>query len=114
MAYSIDYKKRVIAYKDEGHSFKELYEAFRIPSGTYYVWKGQLERGVLGVKVKQTRRRKINPEELRRVIEEQPDAYLREIAEKFGCSIASVHARLKKLKITYKKRRLPTRKSLRN
>ena len=114
MAYSIDYKLRALAYKDEGHSFRELYEAFRIPSATYYLWKGQLEKGVIGVEVRQTRRRKIDPEELRRVVEEKPDAYLREIAEKFGCSITSVHTRLKKLKITYKKRRLPTRKSLKS
>jgi transposase len=114
MAYSIDYKMRALAYKDAGHSFRELYEAFNIPSTTYYVWMEKLAQGVLGVKVKQTRRRKINPEELKRVIEERPDAYLREIAEQFGCAIASVHARLKKLKITYKKRRLVTRKSPRN
>ena len=111
MAYSIDYKMRVIAYKAKGHSFKELYEVFGIPSTTYYVWKDKLEKGVLGIKVKQTRRRKIDPEELKRVIEEKPDAYLREIAEKFCCSIPSVHTRLKRLKITYKKRRLATRKS---
>ena len=114
MAYSIDYKMRAIAYKDEGHSFRELYEAFRIPSATYYDWKKKLEKGVIGIKVKQTRKRKIDPEELRRVVEENPDAYLREIAEKFGCSITSVHTRLKKLKITYKKRHLATRKSRRD
>jgi len=114
MSYSIDYKKRVLSYKEEGHSFKELYEAFRIPSTTYYAWKGQLEMGVFGVKIKQTRRRKINPEELKLVVEGKPDAYLREIAEKFGCSIAAVHARLKKMKITYKKRRLPIRSSPRD
>ena len=114
MSYSLDFKMRAIAYKDEGHSFRELTDAFRIPSSTYYLWKGQLEKGVIGVKVKQTRRRKINPEELIRFVDEKPDAYLREIAEKFGCSITSVHTRLKKLKITYKKRHLATRKSRRD
>jgi len=111
MAYSTDYKKRALAYKDEGHTFKELYETFKIPAATYYNWKGQVEKGVLGVKVQRTRNRKINPEELKRVVEEKPGAYLREIAEEFGCSITAVHKRLKKMKITYKKRRLPTRKS---
>ena len=114
MAYSIDYKMRAIAYKDEGHSFRELYEVFGIPSTTYYVWKGKLEKGILGVKVKQTRRRKIDSVELKRFIEEKPDSYLREIAEQFCCSIPSVHARLKRLKITYKKRRLAIRKSPKN
>ncbi|MDR1982659.1 MAG: transposase [Holosporaceae bacterium] len=39
-------------------------------------------------------------------IKEPPDAHLREIAEHFGCVIATVHSRLKKFGITYKKREL--------
>jgi len=31
MAYSIDYIKRAVAYKQEGHTFKQLREAFGIP-----------------------------------------------------------------------------------
>ena len=111
MAYGIDYKKRALAYKDEGHTFKELYAAFKIPSATYYDWKKKLEQGVLGVKIKRSRKRKIDPEKLKQVIEEKPDAYLREIAEKFDCSINAVHKRLAQMEITYKKRRLPTPKS---
>jgi transposase len=111
MAYSVDYKQRAVAYKGEGHTFKELYEAFKIPSTTYYEWKRRLEKGVLGLKVKQTRRRKIDPEELKRVVKEKPDAYLREIAEKFDCSTTAVHKRLEAMKITYKKRHLPTQKN---
>ena len=30
MAYSIDYRKRAVEYKDSGHTFKELKEAFKI------------------------------------------------------------------------------------
>jgi len=114
MAYSIDYQNRAIAYKDEGHSFKELYEVFRIPSATYYCWKGKLNKGILGVKVKQTRRRKIDPVELRLAVEEKPDAYLRELAERFNCSVPAVYKRLVKMKMTYKKRHSPTRRSHKN
>ena len=103
MAYSIDYKMGAVAYKDDGHTFKELYEAFKIPASTYYNWKNKLEQGALNVKNNQTRKRKINSEELRRVIEEKPDAYLREIAAKFACSTTAIHKRLKQMKITYKK-----------
>jgi len=31
MAYSEDYRKRAIEYKDSGHTFGELREAFKIP-----------------------------------------------------------------------------------
>jgi hypothetical protein len=34
MAYSMDYKERAVAYKQEGHTFKQLREAFGIPSET--------------------------------------------------------------------------------
>ncbi|MDR1616852.1 MAG: transposase [Syntrophomonadaceae bacterium] len=53
-----------------------------------------------------TRRRKIDPDELRDAVEEKPGSYLRELAEKSNCSIPSVHNRLVKLGFTYKKRRL--------
>jgi hypothetical protein len=35
--YSIDYKQRAVAFNDEGHTFKELKEAFNIPPETYYL-----------------------------------------------------------------------------
>ncbi|MDR0472734.1 MAG: transposase, partial [Treponema sp.] len=45
MAYSIDYIKWAVAYKQEGHTFKELGETFGIPSATYYDWEEKLENG---------------------------------------------------------------------
>jgi hypothetical protein len=33
--YSIDFIKRAVAYKEEGHTFKELKDTFNIPSETY-------------------------------------------------------------------------------
>ncbi|MDR2558080.1 MAG: transposase [Oscillospiraceae bacterium] len=111
MAYSIDYKKRALAYKDEGHTFKELFEAFKISSATYYDWKNKHERGVLDVKIKRTRNRKVDPEKLKKVVEEQPDLYLRELAAIFDVSETAIHKRLENLNITVKKRLLPTPKN---
>jgi hypothetical protein len=54
-------------------------------------------------KGKQTRKRKIEPGKLRMAVAENPDAYLRELAEKLGCSTASVYNRLIRLGITLKK-----------
>jgi hypothetical protein len=36
MAYSADYRKAAIAFKQAGHTFKELGEAFKITPRTYY------------------------------------------------------------------------------
>ena len=46
MAYSNDYRKRAVEYKDSGHTFKELAEAFKIPPITYYDWKEKLSSGL--------------------------------------------------------------------
>jgi transposase len=109
--YSIDYKQRTIAFKDEGHTFKELKEAFNIPPETYYLWKEKLENGYYDKKIIRERKRKIDKNELKQALIEKPDAYLRELAEQFGCTAAAVFYALKKLNITRKKRPLPIPKS---
>jgi transposase len=38
MAYSVDYRKVAIKYKQNGHTFKDLKEVFRITPRTYYQW----------------------------------------------------------------------------
>jgi transposase len=101
--YSIDYRKRAVEYKQEGHTFEELYEVFRITSTTYYRWKGEYANGFEQPAAPRKRFRKIDRDELNRALEEKPDAYLRELAELFGCSIAAVHKMLVKMGVTYKK-----------
>ena len=107
MAYSIDFKKRAVAYKQEGHTFKQLREAFGIPSETYYDWKEKLENGYYQAKTKQQRRRKIDKEALKQAVAEKPDAYLRELAEPFNCTATAVFYALENLNLTRKKRPLP-------
>ena len=61
MANSIDFIKRVVAYKQEGHTLKQLREAFGLPAETYYDWKEKLEnRFDFGIKAKGGWRRKID------------------------------------------------------
>ena len=55
MAYSEDYRKRAIEYKDSGHTFGELREAFKIPPRTYYDWKQKFADGYYDRKVKRQR-----------------------------------------------------------
>jgi len=103
MAYSMDMRRKAVEYKEKGHTFRELKEAFGIPAETYYKWKARLENGYYETKPKQVRRRKIDKDRLRQAIEEKPDMFLHELAQMFGCVTQSVHNMLRKLGITRKK-----------
>ena len=106
MAYDEKYRRKALEFKAAGNTFKRLKEVFGIESSTYYRWKNLLETtGTLKSTPPATRKRKIDSEELKRAIEEKPDVYLRELAEKFDCTGPAIQKRLKKLGITLKKRR---------
>ena len=109
--YSMDFKRRAVAYKEEGYTFKELKEAFGISAETYYQWKEKLENGYYGIKIKRERSRKIDREKLKQAVAENPGAYLHELAQPFGCTPQAVFSMLAKLKITLKKRLLPITKN---
>jgi len=111
MAYSIDFIKRAVAYRQEGHTFAQLREAFDIPSATYYDWQAKLNNGHFDITVKRERRRKIDKEALLKAVAEKPDAFLKEYAEQFNCTATAIFYALEKLNITRKKRPLPILKS---
>jgi transposase len=112
MAYSIDYRKAAIEFKQSGHTFAELKKVFKITARTYYQWLELQEKtGSLQFRNAKERQGKIDPEKLKQALEEKPDAYLRELAAKFGVSTTAIHKRLKKCKITYKKRHSLTLKN---
>jgi transposase len=67
--------------------------------------------GSVKVEIKRTRRGKIDPDALKKAVEEKPDAYLRELSKMFDCAPPSVYRRLASLGLTYKKRPSPTRKN---
>ena len=101
--YSIDYIKRAVAYKEEGHTFRELKDTFNIPPETYYQWKEKLENGYNGTKVFRQRTRKIDKEKLKKAVEEKPDMCLYELARLFDRAPQAVFLTLEKLNITRKK-----------
>jgi transposase len=104
MAYSKDFIERAVKYKDSGHTFSQLREAFNISSATYYDWKKKLKSGFqFGVLAKKERSRKIDREQLKQAIQKKPDAYLHELAQPFGCSPQAVFHMLLKMNITLKK-----------
>jgi transposase len=103
MAFSKDYRERAVAYKDEGHTFKELKEAFKIPSVTYYLWKKNITSGYYDEKVKQVRKGKIDKDKLKELVLEKPDLYLREYAEEFSCTPEAIAKAFRAMNITRKK-----------
>ncbi|MDR2448105.1 MAG: helix-turn-helix domain containing protein [Treponema sp.] len=43
MAYDEKLRRRVMQYKNSGHTFDLVYEAFGISLRSYYVWKSEFE-----------------------------------------------------------------------
>jgi len=114
MAYSIDFIKKAVAFRQEGHIFAELDEAFGIPSATYYDWEEKLQNGYFDIKIKRTRIRKINKEKLKQEVAEKPDAFLKEYAKLFNCTPVAIFYALEDLNITRKKRLSPIMKNPKN
>ncbi len=105
MSYPEQYRKRAIEYRQEGHTLDETSETFKVAVTTIKRWEDQLEKtGDLSPKKVERHFRKIDPEKLKAYVAEHPDAYQYEIAREFGCSKSAIQQRLKKLKITRKKR----------
>jgi len=104
MIYDIKYRQRAIEYWGEGHSKKETAEVFKVDPSTLHRWKSRLnETGGLEPKKRETTWRKIDPAKLKEYVEQHPDAYLKEMAEAFGCSAVAIFKALKRLKISRKK-----------
>ena len=104
MSHSEDYRKRVIEYRNEGHTLKETGEVFAIGTSTICRWNKQLkEEGTLKKRAGKRPFKKIDPAKLTAYIQAHPDAYLREMAVEFHCCKSAISKALKRLKITRKK-----------
>jgi len=104
ISYDIKYRQRVIDYMSEGHTEKEAAEVFKVSTFTLWKWKSKLnETGNLEPKKRKETWRKIDPAKLEKYVKQHPDAYLKEIAEEFGCTDFAILKALRRLKITRKK-----------
>jgi transposase len=104
MAYDSKFRNRVIAYKDSGHTFAEVYEAFGVTAYSYYKWKEQLEtNGDFVYNYPKEHKGKISTERLLELLQNHPDWYLREFAEALGVCHQAVQKKFAKLGITHKK-----------
>ena len=119
MAYSNEYRKRVLEYLEEGHTQAEAQKVFKVGSTTIKAWRKLLsEKGNLEKKPLKREARVYKADKLRAYMEEHPQALLKEIAKYFGGSISGANSALARAKITLKKRQRLTaneaRKSERN
>ena len=110
MAYSIDYRKRVIEYLEEGHTQEETSVIFKVGTTTIKDWLSLLsETGSLEKRPLNRVAPKYESEKLNAYVEENPDALLKDIAEHFEGSITGAFCALEREKITYKKKRFFTK-----
>jgi transposase len=114
MAYSEDFRKRALEYMDEGHTYDELYEAFKIYPSRISQWrKLQKETGGLKPQYRETRSSKIDMKKLEQALERKPDAHLSELAAIFDCTGQAIFYALKRMKVTVKKNSIHTPKNQR-
>ena len=98
MAYSQDYRQLALQKLDEGYSIRETAEYFEISTRTLQTWKKSPER-----KRRVFKPLKIDTELLLKDIEDYPDAYQYERAQRLKCSTSGICTALKRLGITQKK-----------
>lgn len=101
MGYDIKFKQRVIAYRNEGHTYKETCKGFKISEMTLARWIIKEKGGKLEeIKNPIRKPKKIYPDKLVKYIEDNLDSYLSEIAKEFNCSHVAVLKALKMIGIT--------------
>jgi transposase len=113
MSYSIDLRERVLIFIEGGGSKIEASRLFKVSCRTVFMWLQQKkERGNLKIKLRDTKPYKIDEAALIQYVEKNPDHYLRQIADHFHVTPPAIFFALKRLKISYKKKRFSTRNAV--
>jgi len=100
MSYSIDFRKKVLGVKaEEKTSIAETAKRFAIGKATIVRWM----KGIETKKRRQKSTSTVNMEALKKDIEQYPDGYQYERAQRLGCGRGGIYHALKRLGITYKK-----------
>lgn len=100
MTYSLDFRCKVLAIKQADNlSFAEASTRFKVGIASVVRWSKKIEP-------QRTRNKpatKIDMQVLARDVEEYPDAYQYERAQRFGVSPKGICEALKRLNVSYKK-----------
>ena len=103
MSYRLDWRTKVIDYVENGGSITKAAAIFNIGRATIYRWLSSEKLEATKVKHRQ---RKLDWKALSKDVQENPDARLRDRAEKFGVRPSAICYALKKMEITRKKKEL--------
>ena len=104
MTYSLDLRKKALDYVESGGSQTQAASIFGVSARTIWNWIQRKKRGKLEAKTYKVPYRKIDNDLLIQYIQECPDAYLWELAEKFDVVPSAIFYACKRLKISLKKR----------
>src|SRR5215510_12203976 len=98
MAYSVDLRKKVIEYLGAGNTQREAAKTFKLSLNTVNKWHQMYQKkGSLEDEKRNRKFFKIDPEKLKKHVEENPEAYLEEIAKEFSCTPQAIYFALKRL-----------------
>jgi transposase len=101
MPYSLDLRKRVVQFVEQGGSVSKAARLFQINASTIYRWFG---RENLEPTQTQRRKRKLDWEALRKDVEQDPDTKLVDRAKKYGVRVHAIWYALKEMGMTRKKK----------
>ena len=101
MAYSIDFRQRVLAYKEKNKlTFEQTSVHFGIAIRTLFRWANRIEP----CKTRNKPPLKIFDDILRNDVAAFPDDYQWERAKRLNVSQSAIHYALRRLNITFKKK----------
>jgi transposase len=108
-AYSQDLRDRIMAARDEGMATKRVAKLFRVSAS--WVRRVMQRRREHGQRSPRPRGGatviKIDLDQLRQLVEQQPDATARQLHQRLGiqCSVSAVDMALRRMGLSFKKRR---------
>ncbi len=99
MTHPLKFRQHVLAIREkEGLTFEQTATRFGVGVASVVRWSKRIEPDQ-----SKPRKRKIDLKELARDVEQYPDHYQYERAERFGVTPKAIWSALKKLGVTYKK-----------
>ena len=103
--YSIDLREKVLKFLEKNTDKHEASRVFNVGIATVHRWSALYKKkGHVKPKKRPYAFRRIDHEELIKFVNENPDAFLFEIADRFLVTPQAVFYACKKLKITRKKK----------
>jgi len=110
MTYSLDLRKKTLEYIEKGATWESASKIFGVTTRTIANWIRKQKLQDLAPKARRQSPSKIDSNKLKAYIQNNPSAYLREIAEEFGSTLQGIFYACKRLQITLKKRPSTTKK----